>query len=268
MESMSFISADSDRPAALVTGGAVRVGRSITEALARAGYSVLVHHHTSTGDAGELVDGLRSQGHGATELRSDLTRPKAAGELVREALEFSGRLDLLVNNAALLVADDGDLAELARMKVLNYDAAAALMDAAEPHLAGTRGSIVNVADVAGIRALGGHKAYSRTKAALLALTFRKALRLAPRGVRCNAVCPGTVLPAAGYDGPRRERLIRGVPLGRLGVPSDVAQAVVYLAGASHVTGQALAVDGGWLLNMLEDEAGAEPGDPGPGGWIN
>jgi len=266
MESETATSPASEQPVALVTGGAVRVGRSICEALARAGYAILVHHNASTGDAAALADGLRSLGHAAVGLRADLTRPRAAAELTREVIGVFGRLDLLVNNAALLVADDGDLGDLARMKVLNYDAPMALMDAAEPHLVGTRGSIVNVADVAGIRAYARHKAYSRTKAALLALTFRRALDLAPSGVRCNAVCPGTVLPAGSYDQRRREHPVRDVPLGRLGDPADVAQAVVFLAAAPYVTGQALAVDGGWLLNMLDDEE--EGSGREPGGWLN
>lgn len=261
-----MIALRSEQPVALVTGGAVRVGRSITEALAAAGYAVLVHHNASVAAADGLAGELRSLGHVAVCLRADLTRPGAAVRLLQEALAVAGRLDLLVNNAALLVADDGDLIDLARMKVLNYDAASALIDAAMPHLLGTRGSIVNVADVAGIRAYGGHKAYSRTKTALLALTFRKALEFAPRGVRCNAVCPGTVLPAAHLDARQRERMIEGVPLGRFGDPADVAQAVLFLAGAPYVTGQALAVDGGQLLTMLEDEA--EDGGPARGGWLN
>ncbi len=266
MENETITALESERPVALVTGGAVRLGRSITETLAAAGYSVLVHHHASTSAAESLVDALRVMGHVAVCLRADLTRPGAASRLVGEALSIAGRLDLLVNNAALLVADNGNLTALARMKVLNYDAAAALVDAAVPHLAGTRGSIVNVADVAGIRAFEEHKAYSRTKTGLLALTFRKALELAPRGIRCNAVCPGTVLPAAHLDSRQVARLAEKVPLGRIGDPTDVAQAVLFLAGASYVTGQILAVDGGRLLTMLEDET--EGDGPTPSGWLN
>ncbi|HUT77656.1 MAG TPA: SDR family oxidoreductase [Polyangia bacterium] len=268
MQSETTIALGSEQPVALVTGGAVRVGRAITEALAAAGYAVLVHHNASVAAAAALAGELRSMGRVAVCLRADLTRPGAAGRLLQEALAVAGRLDLLVNNAALLVADDGELIDLARMKALNYDAASALIDAAVPHLLGTRGSIVNVADVAGIRAYGGHKAYSRTKTALLALTFRKALELAPGGVRCNAVCPGTVLPAEHLDARQRELIVEGVPIGRFGDPADVAQAVLFLAAAPYVTGQALAVDGGQLLTMLEDEAEADDGGPARGGWLN
>jgi pteridine reductase len=266
MESGTAIEPGTERLVALVTGGAVRVGRSIAEELAATGYAVLVHHHASADAAAGLVAALRAAGHAATALRKDLTRPQAASRLMDDALSAAGRLDLLVNSAALLVADDGDLVALARMKVLNYDAAAALIDAATPHLLGTRGSIVNVADVAGIRAFGGYKAYSRTKTALLALTFRKALELAPGGVRCNAVCPGTVLPAAHLDAGQRARLVAGVPLGRFGDPEDVARAVAFLAGAPYVTGQALAVDGGRLLTLLEEDD--EGGGPRAGDWLN
>jgi pteridine reductase len=146
------------------------------------------------------------------------------------------------------------------MKVLNFDAAAALIDAAAPELVRSRGSVISIADVAAYQELSRHKAYSRTKAALLDLTHRKALALSSLGVRVNAVCPGTVLFPDSYSESQRRRIVDRIPLGRAGSPEDVAQAVVYLARAEFVTGQVIAVDGGRILRTI-DEGPSAPRDP-------
>jgi pteridine reductase len=248
------------RPVALVTGGAVRVGRAICLALARDGFCLAVHYNSSEQAVEALSAELESLGSENVAFKSDLTRPGAPAKLIKSAIDRFDRLDLLVNNAALFFDDQASMNDLARMKVLNFDAVATLIDAAAPELVRSRGSVVTIADVAAYQALSKHKAYSRTKAALLELTHRKALALAALGVRVNAVCPGTVLFPDSYDESRRERIVDQIPLGRAGTPEDVAQAVVYLARAGFVTGQAIAVDGGRILCSL-DEGQARPRDP-------
>jgi pteridine reductase len=247
-------------PVALVTGGAVRVGRAICLALAGDGYRIAVHYNSSERQAEALAAELEPHGDGHELLKSDLTRPGAAARLVEGAISRYDRLDLLVNNAALFFDDQASIGDLARMKVLNFDAAAALIDAAAPELVRSRGSVISIADVAAYQELSKHKAYSRTKAALLDLTHRKALALAGLGVRVNAVCPGTVLFPDSYAEPQRQRIVGQIPLGRAGTPEDVAQAVVYLARAGFVTGQVIAVDGGRILHAL-DEGPPSPRDP-------
>lgn len=247
-------------PVAIVTGGAVRVGRAICLALARDGYRIAVHYNSSRDDAEHLGAELESIGPGHALLQRDLTRPGAGARMVEEAIAQLGRLDLLVNNAALFFDDEASINDLARMKVLNFDAVAALIDAVAPELVHNRGSVITIADVAAYQEMSRHKAYSRTKAALLELTHRKALALAPHGVRVNAVCPGTVLFPESYGDERRERIVERIPLGRAGTPEDVAGAVVYLAGAGFVTGQVIAVDGGRILRELEDGSPV-PRDP-------
>lgn len=242
-------------PTALVTGGAVRVGRAICRALAADGFRVAIHHHGSAEPAAELARELVAAG--APEplsLRADLTRPDERRELARQAVAGLGRLDLLVNSAALFVADTGATADLARMKLLNFDAPAGLIDATAEHLARTGGAVINIADVAGVKRFTGYLAYSRTKSALLSLTQRKALELAARGIRVNAICPGAVLFPEHYDDRKRRQIIAGIPLGRAGSAADVGHAAVFLARASYVTGQAVAVDGGRLLAALVGEA--------------
>ncbi|MBW2275986.1 MAG: SDR family oxidoreductase [Deltaproteobacteria bacterium] len=244
---------DSDSaPVALVTGGAVRVGRALCLALGRDGFRVAIHYHSSERAAADLAGELGRSGADAGVLKSDLTRPGAAVKLVEDTIARFDRLELLINNAALFFDDHASMNELARMKVLNFDAAAALIDAAAPELVRSRGSVITIADVAAYQTLSKHKAYSRTKAALLDLTHRKALALATLGVRVNAVCPGTVLFPESYGESRRKRIVDQIPLGRAGTPKDVAQAVVYLARADFVTGQVIAVDGGRILRAIDN----------------
>ena len=250
-------SAGAGRRVAIVTGGAVRVGRAITLRLARDGYRVVVHHFGSEAAARAVMAEIEAAGGSAEAVRLDLTAPGAPGRLVEEVARRAGRLDLLVNSAALFVADDAPLGDLARMKVLNADAPAALLDAAAPHLEATRGAVVSIADVAGFVPFRGRRAYSATKKSVLALTARRALELAPRGVRVNAVCPGAVLFPDWYPAELKARVLAGVPLGRMGAPGDVADAVAYLAGAAFVTGQVLSVDGGRLLALLQSGAEAD-----------
>ena len=109
------------------------------------------------------------------------------------------------------------------------------------------GSIVNIVDVAGIAPFPKHRAYSSTQAALIELTRKTALELAPYEINVNGICPGTVLPPDHYSAETVARLAAKVPLGRIGRPEDVAQAALYLAQAAYVTGQILAVDGGYCL---------------------
>jgi pteridine reductase len=249
--------ADGACEVAVVTGGAVRVGRAISRRLAADGYAVLVHHFRSEAEARELVAEIEAEGGRAHATPLDLTIPGASARLIEGAVRRFGRLDLLVNSAALFAEDAAPLVELARMKVLNADVPAALLDAAAAHLEAAGGAVVNIADVAGIVPFKGRRAYSAAKKSVLALTAHKALELAGRGVRVNAVCPGAVLFPDWYPEELRRRVIDGIPLGRGGSPEDVADAVAYLARARFVTGQVLSVDGGRLLSLLERGAGAD-----------
>jgi pteridine reductase len=235
--------------AALVTGGARRVGAAIARRLHGAGAGVLVHYRDSDADAERLVAELNAvRPKSAQKVKADLLAPVAARALVAAALEHFGRLDLLVNNASSFFPVALGAIEPAHWEELvgsNLRAPLFISQEAAPELAKQQGAIVNIVDIHAERPLKGYPVYSIAKAGLAALTRSLALELAPR-VRVNGVAPGAIAwPEDGqFDPAERERVLATTPLGRTGTPEDIAQAVHFLACAPYVTGQILAVDGG------------------------
>lgn len=232
---------------ALVTGGAVRVGRAISLALGRAGYAVAVHFHGAGDAAEEVVGELRAMGREAVALRADLSRPeeiRSLFERLRGEAGWAG-LGLLVNNAATFPrARPGEVGPEAWDEVFAVNLRAPFFCAVEARrLMADGGCIVNIADVAAFEAWPAYVPYAATQAGLVSITRGLALAWAPE-VRVNAVAPGTVLLPEGEE---KEAAARRTALGRVGTPEDVADAVLYLAGASFVTGEVVRVDGGGHL---------------------
>jgi pteridine reductase len=231
---------------ALVTGGGVRVGRAVAVGLAAAGWDVAVHHHTSVEEAGETAARIRSAGREAATVRADLSRPEEIPGMVRRAAGELGGLDLLVNNAAVFPrAAPSEVTPEHWDRVFAVNARAPFFCAREAAevMGDAGGCIVNVADVAAFEAWPAYAPYAATKAALVSLTRSLAAAWAPR-VRVNAVAPGPVLLPEGASAAERRRARRSTLLGRVGEARDVAEAVLYLAGAGFVTGEVLRVDGG------------------------
>jgi pteridine reductase len=227
------------RKIALVTGAGVRVGLAIARHLARHGWLVAAHYFTHRPRGFEHV------------FAADLAAPDGPDRLARAVRRaLGGRLDLLVNSAAGFderPLADTDAAAFDAQMDLNARAPLLLTRACAPVLRRSRGAVVNVVDVGGgLVAWKGFAAYCASKAALARLTECLALELAPR-VRVNAVAPGTVLWPEAYGAARRRDLERRVPLGRIGEPRDVAEAVRFLAEAPWITGAVLPVDGGRRL---------------------
>ena len=224
---------------ALVTGAGVRVGNAIARDLARDGWRVAAHYRTH-----------RPRGFAAA-LQQDLALPDGPGRLAAAFRERFVRLDLLVNAAAAFDAleiEETDAAAFDSQMDLNARAPLLLVRALLPLLRRSRGSVVNVADVGGgLVPWRGFAAYAASKAALVRLTECLALDLAPE-VRVNAVAPGAVLWPEAYAAARRRRLMRRIPLGRAGDPSDVARAIRFLADSPFVTGAVVPVDGGRHLS--------------------
>jgi NAD(P)-dependent dehydrogenase (short-subunit alcohol dehydrogenase family) len=233
-----------ERPRALVTGGAVRVGRAIALALARAGMDVAIGYHRSARAARGTRRDLEELGARAVSLRADLASPRAAGRLVREAAAALGGLDVLVNNAAVFARTPfASVTPASYDRFLNLNlrgaffcaqAAAAIMDR-------RGGAIVNIADVAARKAWPSYIPYALSKAGVVALTRGLAVALRPRRIAVNCVAPGAVLKPASYSPARWRAATRG----REGSAGDVAAAVVFFATSPpYITGQVLGVDGG------------------------
>lgn len=239
------------QPVALVTGGAVRVGRAISRALGESGYRLVVNYHSSAAAADELVDSLSDVGVDAVAVRADVSDRADVDRLMATALEKCGRLDLVVNNAAVfderpfLEVDD----ELWRRTIdVNlsgpfYVARAAARIMVE---AGA-GRIVNICGIAGVSPIGDYAPYCAAKAGLDMLTRCMAQALAPE-IQVNGVAPGTVLFPEGTTPEQRRRVVAQIPGGAIGRPEDVAEAVRFAATApDYLTGAIITVDGGTSL---------------------
>ena len=235
--------------AALITGGARRVGAAIARRLHGAGASVLLHYRDSEADAAKLESELNAlRPKSAAKMKAELLAPIAPRALVSAALESFGRLDILVNNASSFFAVEVGAIEPSHWEELvgsNLRAPLFICQEAAPELTARGGSIINIVDIHAERPLKGYPIYSVAKAGLAALTRSLAVELAPR-VRVNGVAPGAIAwPADGQlDPAERARILATTPLARMGSPEDIAQAVHFLACAPYVTGQVIAVDGG------------------------
>ena len=238
------------RPRALVTGGAVRVGRAIAEALADAGYDLMLHYHSSADQAAEAANRIRTRGARVDTVRADLSDP---GQIARsfDAMEkVFGGLDLLVNSAAIFPRVDpleATHTDWDTVFALNARAPFLCAQQAAKRMGKAGGAIVNIVDTGATEAWPNYIPYLASKAALTSITRGLAAAFAPH-IRVNGVAPGAVLLPENEDGEgARAAASRRTVLGRTGSAEDVAAAVVYLAGARYVTGEILRVDGGQHL---------------------
>lgn len=241
---------DDALPLALITGAARRLGAQTAQHLHAAGYNLVIHCQGSVSEAESLVDSLNTaRSRSAAFVTGDLTLPGTPASLIEAAAGHSTRLDLLVNNASAFEhtpLDDADAACWDRLHAVNARAPWLLSLAARDRLRAARGAIVNIADIHAERPRADYSAYNASKASLIAVTRSLALELAPE-VRVNAIAPGAILWADSEPRELQESIVGRIPLKRCGEPSDIAAAVVYLAGAPYVTGQVLNVDGGRTL---------------------
>lgn len=242
-----------ERPVALVTGAARRVGRVIARTLHQAGYDLVVHCRDSRNEAEQLAAELESvRADSVIVLAADLAQTAELPRLVQRGVQRFGRLDVLVNNASAFFATPVGAATEAQWEELfasNAKAPFFLAQAAAPHLRAAKGAIVNLLDIYAERPLPHHPLYCMAKAALAMMTRSLAVELAP-AVRVNGVAPGAVLwPEADKTYADKQELVARTPLKRAGAPEDVAGAVLYLVrDAGFVTGEIIRVDGGRMLS--------------------
>jgi NAD(P)-dependent dehydrogenase (short-subunit alcohol dehydrogenase family) len=237
----------------VVTGGGSGIGRAAALRFAKQGYQVLI-----TGRRAGPVEETVSQHTNIAGTIADAASTEDAKRTIVEALDKWGRLDALVNNAgagAILSLTDATADRIADIFSVNVLAPSLLASAALPYLKATRGTIVNVSSTFAHKPAVGLSHYAASKAAVEHLTRCWALELAPLGIRVNAVAPGPTETGAltGMMGLSIEQAAAveeqeraSIPLGRRGVPDDVAEWIVQLAGpaSAWMTGQVIAIDGG------------------------
>lgn len=237
---------------ALVTGsGRRRIGSHVADALAGRGYRIAVHYHTSRTGAEETVARLGALGAHAEAFQADLTDEAAIERLVQSVVASFGRIDLLVNAAAIW--RPRPIEQVTARDVRDHFEANVLATFLISRLAGlimvgqnSGGSIVTFGDWAQERPYVNYSAYFASKGAIPALTRCLAVELGTRNpnVRVNAILPGPVMLPPGLSPHERDEAIQGTLVKREGSPEHIARAVLYLIDNDFVTGSCLTVDGG------------------------
>jgi pteridine reductase len=231
---------------ALVTGAGRRVGRAIAVGVGAEGARVGVHYNGSAAGAQETARDIELAGGEARLFQADLSDGDAATRLVDDVAAAFAGLDVLVNSAAVMHRTPVGTVSVAAwdsMFALNLRAPFFAAQAAARHMRDRGGAIVNIADLAAFETWPGYVPHGISKAGVVQMTRALAHALAPM-VRVNAVAPGAVMLPDDWDASAAERLASTTPLRRLGAPSDVVQAVLYLLHADYVTGETIVVDGG------------------------
>ena len=247
----------SNRRVAVVTGGAMGIGSDACARLAAAGFAVVVADLDATA-AEATAAGLRQQDRQAIALPLDVARPESVARCFAEVERQFGRCDVLVNCAGI-----AKVFPFLEFPLDNFQATMAVnvtgtflcaQAAARLMVRNGWGRIVNIASVAGLRAVGsGRTAYGTSKGAVIALTRQMAVELAEHGVTANAVCPGPVdtpMTRALHTERFREEYSKAIPMNRYGSTGEIGAAVMYLVSeeARYTTGIAMPVDGGFLAS--------------------
>jgi len=241
---------DIEGKVALVTGAAKRLGRGIALALAERGAELAVHYRTSEREAQEVLALAKKMGGKPVAVQADLSAPVEIAEMVQDVMQAFGRIDVLVNSAAIFYRTPfATLSEADWDRFLTVNLKAPFLlcrQIGEIMCRQGRGKIINLADIAGAKVWAEFIPYSVSKAGLIALTKGLAKALAP-AVQVNAIAPGTVLLPDDSAREEQARAVERVPLRRLGSIDDIARAVLYLIESDFVTGEVLTVDGGQRL---------------------
>ncbi|MEO5656991.1 MAG: SDR family oxidoreductase [Nitrospiria bacterium] len=240
-----------EKRAVFVTGGAKRIGSHLALGLARRGANLIINYRYSSTDAQAVVRELQRLGVDALAVQGDVSNAADVERMVGLALARFGRIDVLINNAAVyfktpfpvVTESDWDLTVDINLKG-SFLCARAVADSM---LKRGEGKIINFADWAGMRPYRDYLPYCVSKAGVVALTQALAQELAP-AIQVNCIAPGPILLPEEMDEEDREKVIRATPLKRIGSPEDIVQTVLYLIeGTDFVTGGTYLVDGGRFI---------------------
>jgi meso-butanediol dehydrogenase/(S,S)-butanediol dehydrogenase/diacetyl reductase len=238
---------------AVITGAGAGMGKATSILFAKEGAKICANSQSKS--AQETVNIIKNNNGKAIFVQGDVSEPKTAEKIVKETIEAFGKIDILFNNAGIVIpwrVDNMSLEDWIRTFEVNVYGVFLVTKACLPELKKTKGTIIHNASVLAVKGVKERAAYSASKGALLALTRAMAADYLEEGIRVNCLCPGTTdteslaRRIAQFDDPIKAKndFIARQPMKRLGTPEEMAQAALYLATAEFSTGIYLSVDGG------------------------
>ncbi len=247
---------------ALVTGSGTGLGREIALEFAREGADVVLHYSKSAKGALSAVEEIKAMGHRATVFQADLSKVDACFKLIDQAVEFLGGIDILMNNSGITLSGPFLEATPEQFDLLfnvNVRGEFFCAQQASKYMVKqeNKGVIINMCSVHGFGGVCLHSIYDATKGAIRGMTNELAIELAPMGIRVNGIAPGWVAVESHYaqvPNFNPEKLGWIIPCGRLGVPSDISRACVFLASddSKFMYGTMMLVDGGSTAKLALD----------------
>ena len=234
---------------AIVTGGSRGIGAAIVRLLAENNYTVILNYNKSEMQAMEIAN----QNSNIHIFQADISNPKEVIMLINYTYNNFGKIDLLVNNAGIdLWKTIDEVTEEEYDNVMNTNLKSAFIASKEvvPYMIKQHsGSIINISSIWGITGASCETVYSISKAGMDGLTKSLAKELAPSNIRVNSIAPGAINTDMnkGYSIEELEKLNEEIPLGKMGEPEDIAQAVLFLANNEYITGQIIEINGGWNI---------------------
>ncbi len=236
---------------ALITGGAIRVGKVIALALADKRVNIAISYNTSKKEALATLKKIESFGVKAKAVQADISKSKDVKRLVQTVVKEFGTIDILVNNAAIFYKTPFEkIQETDWDRHIDINLKGTFLCAHEVGkimLKKKRGKIINIADWAGMRPYKNYIPYCVSKAGVICLTQALAKALAPN-IQVNAIAPGSILLPENFSEKEKQKIIQGTPLKKIGSPEDIAKTILFLLeGSDFITGDTVLVDGGKFI---------------------